>query len=144
MKATSALIVVFMCACLPFWPGVARGQTTGPKTPPLVSESMYGPDLYRMYCASCHGRDGKGRGPVAAALNVPPPDLTVLTRRQNGVFPAFEVETIVTGPATVPAAHGSDEMPVWGSIFRALDASDTRAKARIKNLVAHIQSIQQK
>jgi hypothetical protein len=59
------------------------------------------------------------------------------------VFPAFEVETIITGPAAV-AAHGSDEMPVWGLMFRALDSSDARVKTRIKNLVAFIQSIQQK
>lgn len=118
-------------------------QTTGPKLPPLVIESMYGPDLFRMYCASCHGRDGKGNGPVAAALKVPPPDLTVLSRRQNGVFPEKEVAAVLRGPAAVPA-HGSDEMPVWGLIFRALDSNDGRAKARIESLVAHIRSIQQR
>ena len=121
----------------------AANQTTGPRTPPLVIESMYGPDLFRMYCASCHGRDGRGGGPVASALKVPPPDLTVLSRGQKGVFPAFAVETIITGSATA-GPHGSDEMPVWGLIFRALDSSDTRAKARIKNLVSYIESIQQK
>ena len=119
----------------------AGGQTTGPRIPALVIDSMYGPDLFRMYCATCHGPDGKGAGPVAPALKVAPPDLTVLSRRQNGVFPAVEVETIITGPVAV-AAHGSDEMPIWGVIFRALDASDARAKARIKNLVEHIRSIQ--
>jgi len=121
----------------------AANQTTGPHTPRLVIDSMYGPDLFRMYCASCHGRDGKGGGPVASALKVPPPDLTVLSHRQKGVFPAFEVETVISGPPKV-TAHGSDEMPVWGVIFRALDPSDTRARARIKALVTFIESIQQK
>jgi mono/diheme cytochrome c family protein len=132
----------FVCAMTG---GLVSGaaQTTGPRLPRLAIESMYGPDLFRMYCASCHGRDGKGGGPVAASLKVPPPDLTVLSRRQNGVFPKSEVETIITGPATV-GPHGSDEMPVWGQIFRALDSSDTRANARIKNLVTYIESIQQK
>jgi mono/diheme cytochrome c family protein len=96
-----------------------------------------------MYCATCHGRDGKGGGPAAAALKVPPPDLTVLSRRQNGVFPAFEVETIIRGGTTV-GAHGSDEMPVWGPIFRALDPSDARVKMRIASLVSHIESIQRR
>jgi mono/diheme cytochrome c family protein len=104
---------------------------------------MYGPDLFRMYCATCHGRDGRGNGPVTPALKVPPPDLTLLSRRQTGVFPEQEVEIIITGPGAM-AAHGSDEMPVWGLIFQALDASDARAKARIRNLVAHIRSIQQR
>src|SRR3990172_1216399 len=75
----------------------SAGQKTSSGTPPLVIESMYGPDLYRFYCATCHGRDGKGNGPAAPALKVPPPDLTVLTRRQNGVFPSVDVETIIRG-----------------------------------------------
>lgn len=123
-------------------PAVSVGQTGKPRTPPLVIESMYGPDLFRMYCASCHGRDGKGGGPTAAALKVPPADLTVLSRRYNGVFPRADVELIVRGPAT--ASHGSDEMPVWGPIFRALEPSDARVDARIRNLIDYVASIQQK
>jgi mono/diheme cytochrome c family protein len=122
----------------------AEGQKTSSGTPPpLVIESMYGPDLYRLYCATCHGRDGTGNGPAAAALKVPPPDLTLLARRRNGVFPSRDVEAIIRG-GTVVAAHGSDAMPVWGPIFYALDPSDARVKARISALVAHIASIQQK
>jgi mono/diheme cytochrome c family protein len=140
--AGAFVTIAFVCAMTAGF-GSAAAQTTGPHLPALAIESMYGPDLFKMYCASCHGRDGKGGGPVAASLKVPPPDLTVLTQRQKGVFPKFEVETIITGPAEI-GPHGSDEMPVWGLIFRALDASDTRAKARIKNLVTYIESIQQK
>ena len=121
----------------------AAGQSTSPATAPLVIESMYGPDLYRLYCATCHGRDGKGSGPAAAALKVPPPNLTLLARGHNGVFPARDVEVIIRG-GTAVAAHGSSEMPVWGPIFYALDPSDARVKARISSLVAHIASIQQK
>ena len=114
----------------------SAGQKTSSGTPPLVIESMYGPDLYRFYCATCHGRDGKGNGPAAPALKVPPPDLTVLTRRQNGVFPSVEVETIIRG-GTAMAAHGSDEMPVWGPIFHALDPSAARQGADRCARVAH-------
>jgi mono/diheme cytochrome c family protein len=104
---------------------------------------MYGPDLFRFHCATCHGRDGKGNGPAAAALKVPPTDLTVLARDQHGVFPTREVEMTIRGGRT-GTVHGSDEMPVWGPIFFALDPSDARVKARIAALVAHIASIQQK
>src|SRR5688572_20335958 len=122
----------------------AEGQKTSSGTPPpLVIESMYGPDLYRLYCATCHGRDGTGNGPAAAALKVPPPDLTVLAREHNGVFPARDVEVVVRG-GTAINAHGSSEMPVWGPIFYALDPSDARVKARINSLVDHIASIQRK
>lgn len=119
------------------------GQKTGPGRLPLATESMYGPDLYRHYCATCHGRDGKGNGPVATALKDVPPDLTLLARSQSGTFPAREVEAIIRGGDTV-AAHGSTDMPVWGPIFYALDPSDARVKARISALVAHIASLQQK
>jgi mono/diheme cytochrome c family protein len=33
-------------------------------------------------------------------------------------------------------------MPVWGRIFRALDTSDARARVRLNNLVAYIESLQ--
>ena len=121
----------------------AEGQNTSPRTSPVVIESMYGPDLYRHYCATCHGGDGKGNGPAAAALKVPPPDLTLLAQRRNGVFPAPDIELIIRG-GTAVIAHGSSEMPVWGPIFYALDPSDARVKARIRSLVAHIESIQRR
>lgn len=126
-----------------FSASASAGQKTGPASPPPVIESMYGPDLYRHYCATCHGKDAKGGGPASAALKVPPPDLTRLARARNGVFPARDVEAIIRGDATV-TAHGSSDMPVWGPIFYALDPSDARVKARITALVAHIASIQQK
>ena len=124
-------------------PSAGAGQKAGPASPPPVIESMYGLDLYRHYCATCHGRDGKGDGPAGRALKVPPSDLTVLAGREKGVFPASAVEVIIRGGTPV-AAHGSVEMPVWGPIFYALDPSDARVKARIAALVAHIASIQQK
>jgi mono/diheme cytochrome c family protein len=121
---------------------VGAGQKTGPVTMPLVIDSMYGPDLYRSYCATCHGREGKGNGPVAAGLKVRPADLTLLARQQKGVFPARQVEMTIRSGSTV-TVHGSDDMPVWGPIFYALDPSDVRAKARIAALVDHIAAIQQ-
>ena len=121
----------------------ASGQTTGQKNPPLVISSMYGPDLFAFYCASCHGRDGKGSGPVVPALKTPPPDLTTITRRNSGTFPRARVESFVTGDGDrLTPAHGSKEMPVWGPIFRGLDPRDTTNKVRITNIVGYIESIQ--
>ena len=118
-------------------------QTTGPRMPRLVGESMYGPDLFNLYCATCHGRDAKGNGPAAHSLKTSPPDLTVLARRNGGLFPRGRVKTAIAAGTDTPA-HGSVDMPVWGPIFRALDPSDARAEVRINNLVSHIASIQQK
>jgi mono/diheme cytochrome c family protein len=111
--------------------------------PPLVGESMYGPDLFDLYCATCHGRDGKGAGPVAQSLKTPPSDLTLLARRNGGLFPRGRVKAAIAGGTATPS-HGSVDMPVWGPIFRGLDPSDARVEVRINNLVSHVASIQQK
>jgi putative copper export protein/mono/diheme cytochrome c family protein len=42
-----------------------------------VAAIVRGEGLYGPYCASCHGPDGQGNGPAAAALRVKPADLTL-------------------------------------------------------------------
>ena len=123
----------------------AIAQTTGPHNPPLVISSLSGRDLYEFYCASCHGRNARGDGPVAAALKTAPTDLTRLALRNGGVFPKARVTAYVTNDADIRmASHGSYEMPVWGPVFRALDASDTMARVRIANVVSYLESIQER
>lgn len=70
-------------------------------------------------CASCHGADGKGKGPVSGQLKVPPSDLTILARNNNGVFPTNAVYETIYGSKTVPA-HGTREMPIWGERFNPI------------------------
>ena len=121
----------------------SSGQTTGPKNRPLVISSMYGRDLFDFYCATCHGLDGKGGGPMTAALKVTPPDLTTIALRNGGTFPKARVEALVTGEGDPPAvAHGSKEMPVWGPIFQALSPGDTMNRIRIANIADHLESMQ--
>jgi mono/diheme cytochrome c family protein len=71
---------------------------------------------YHSSCASCHGIDGKGNGPVGADLKVPPSDLTVLARKNNGVFPFNSVSEIIDGRKAV-IAHGTRDMPIWGDRY---------------------------
>ena len=123
----------------------ASDQTTGVRNPSLVISSLYGGDLFQFYCASCHGRDGKGNGPAASSLKTQPPDLTLVARRSGGTFPTKRVEALVTGDEPLPTpAHGSKDMPVWGPIFRSLDPSDRRTRIRISNIVAYLESMQAK
>jgi mono/diheme cytochrome c family protein len=118
-------------------------QQTIRKNPPLAIDSLYGLDVFRFYCAPCHGRDGKGGGPVAVALKSVPPDLTEISRRNGGIFPKARVEDFVTnGGVALSPAHGTAEMPVWGPTFRSLDQSDTRVKVRIANIVEYVEWIQ--
>src|SRR6201997_5877699 len=65
---------------------------------------------FQSSCASCHGTDGKGKGPVSEQLKVPPADLTLLTKKNNGVFPTNDIYETIYGSKIV-AAHGTREMP---------------------------------
>jgi mono/diheme cytochrome c family protein len=126
-------------------PPLAMPQSGRTSPPPLVIASKSGRDLYGFYCASCHGRDARGDGPVAPALKSVPPDLTRISLRNGGVFPRARVEAILLGRAKPPlAAHGSREMPVWGPIFQGLDADEAVNLVRIANIVDYVESLQLK
>jgi len=75
-----------------------------------------GKSEFQSSCASCHGADGKGKGPVSEQLKVPPSDLTMLAKRNNGVFPVKSAYETIDGSKTIPA-HGTREMPIWGERF---------------------------
>jgi len=95
------------------------------------------------YCAVCHGKDGTGNGPAAAALKKAPADLTTLTARNSGKFPEARVYQFIQGDAEV-SAHGSRDMPIWGDLFRQLNTEAGVANMRISNLTDYLKSIQAK
>jgi mono/diheme cytochrome c family protein len=103
--------------------------------------SVAGPDLFRAYCASCHGSDAKGDGPAASALKTRVPDLTSLARNNGGKFPDARVRKTILGDDVI-AAHGSREMPVWGPIFHQVEEDVDRGNVRLENLVKYLESIQ--
>ena len=72
--------------------------------------------LFASSCASCHGIDGNGNGPLLAVLNVAPPDLAVLAKKNGGVFPVSTIYEVIDGRKTI-AAHGTRNMPVWGFLY---------------------------
>lgn len=76
----------------------------------------FGQQEFQARCASCHGRDGKGNGPVADLLRKSPPDLTLLSRGNGGIFPISRVYDSIVGDDV--KAHGSRDMPVWGQVYR--------------------------
>ncbi len=80
------------------------------------THEVAGAELYAVHCASCHGREGRGDGPVAASLDPPPPDLTTLASRPGGRFDETTLLGVIDGRYAV-AAHGPREMPVWGAVF---------------------------
>jgi mono/diheme cytochrome c family protein len=139
----SALIVF---SCMTF----AQDQTQiqGPKTIQHVSikptSAASGKGMFTSYCAVCHGTDGKGGGPAASALNTPPADLTLLSKSNNGKYPALKVSGVIRGTSDLPA-HGSREMPVWGPLFSSMsNANPGEVQQRIANLTAYVESLQKK
>jgi mono/diheme cytochrome c family protein len=103
--------------------------------------SLKGSDLFRAYCVPCHGVAGKGGGPAAPALKAKVPDLTILAKKNGGVFPAERVRKTITGEDVI-ASHGSREMPIWGPIFHQVEEDVDRGNVRIENLVKYLESIQ--
>ncbi len=103
-----------------------------------------GKQMYANYCASCHGMDGKGQGPVAPVLKTAPTDLTLLSKQNNGKFPDTHIAaTLQFGSET--AAHGSAEMPVWGPILGKMNRANSQERQlRISNLCRYLESIQAK
>ena len=100
-------------------------------------------EMYQTWCASCHGVTGKGDGPAATALKQAPTDLTQLSKKNSGRFPTQRVRDFIEGNAA-DAAHGSREMPVWGQVFRRIDASSTAVGYRVNSLAAYIEGLQAK
>jgi len=95
-----------------------------------------GEELYVELCAVCHGNGAKGDGPAAPAMSKPVPDLTVLTAKNDGMFPR---ETI---------SHGTIEMPIWGPMFEESRPDwkafrrEGAAKQKIYNLTEYLATLQ--
>ena len=119
------------------------------KTTPTIKEvdaprtlTFSGDELFKTYCAVCHGPGGKGDGPAAEALKKRPADLTQLSRKNGGKFPGLEVKNYINGMDTV-AAHGSRTMPIWGDIFSQMPAGkEDQAAFRIAALVKYVEQMQ--
>jgi mono/diheme cytochrome c family protein len=110
---------------------------------PLI-QSLEGRDLFRAYCAGCHGLDAHSGGPAAAGLKTRPPDLTEIAKRRGGVFPLESVERIIAGEESSSATHGMREMPVWGPILGQIQSDRTFGKVRIRNLAKYLETLQRK
>lgn len=108
-----------------------------------MKQSTPGAEVFRMYCASCHGTGARGDGPVAAAMNKKPANLTEIAKRNGGQFPSDLVFRTIDGRQPV-RGHGGPDMPVWGDAFsKSREAGDAeRVKNVIQSLVDYLESIQ--
>jgi len=146
MRGAMQIALGVALSCLTSAASGAQSQTapqssqTQEQLPPLI-RSTKGPDLFRAYCASCHGVDAKGDGPAAPALKAKVPDLTALLKNNKGQFPEARVRKVIMGDEAM-AAHGSRAMPIWGPIFHQIEEDVDRGHVRLENLVKYLESIQ--
>lgn len=96
--------------------------------------TLSGKELYERFCASCHGVEGRGDGPVSSYINVEVPDLTLLSRRARGSYPRERVVRIIDGRHII-GAHGSRTMPIWGEDFSRADPGDPDAEAATRIVI---------
>jgi mono/diheme cytochrome c family protein len=125
--------------------GIAGAQATK-ETESAANQSREasGKQTFAKYCASCHGIDATGKGPAAFAMRPPPADLTTLARRHEGKYPAGYIAALLQFGRSL-AAHGSENMPVWGSRFGEIDpVHDPTGQRHIDDLVLYIGTLQVK
>jgi mono/diheme cytochrome c family protein len=107
-------------------------------------DSIQGPNLYKAYCAVCHGPNAKGDGPMAASLKTGPSDLTRISSRNGGMFPLAKVRRIISGEDPLAAGHGTRQMPIWGPIFSQVAWDQDLGRVRVDNLAKYLESLQGK
>lgn len=136
-QSASLIALAMLCAA-------AQAQTIK-KVPITPTSPVSGVEMFKQYCAACHGADAKGNGPAANALKTAPSDLTLMSQRNGGKFPHAQVATVIRGD-TALEAHGSQEMPVSGQLFKTGlgNRPESEVQMRIVNLTSYIQSLQVK
>jgi mono/diheme cytochrome c family protein len=149
MKRISAsqYLIFLLVLALGCFVAFAADEQTPTKTIKKVNAqptaSLTGPDLFKEYCAVCHGNDAKGSGPAADALKKRPADLTQLSRKNGGTFPELHVMNYIKGQDVV-AAHGNRDMPIWGQIFSQMSGNQDLVQVRVYALLKYIETFQAK
>jgi mono/diheme cytochrome c family protein len=104
------------------------GSTAGPRADRDGPTDSTGATLYARYCTGCHGSQGRGDGPNAGALPVPPArhaSKEAMSARSDDAL----YDTIAGGGAIM---NRSPRMPAYGT---------TLSPAQIRALVRHIRSL---
>jgi len=112
-----------------------------------AQDAKEGAELYRVHCATCHGIEASGQGPMAGVLVIKPVDLTALQAGNNGIFPTERVVKRIDGRDAL-ISHGSP-MPVYGHFFEGEDIAIKAPSGQpiltsqpIVDLLAYLQSLQ--
>ena len=108
-KGTISVVVVLAAGVAAFYLGPHQSRS------PVVSGEL----LYQRHCVPCHGREGRGDGPLAGSLEPKPADLTRLRAELGGSYSLDQLTQVIDGRRTIRAAHSTSQMPVWGEVFES-------------------------
>lgn len=86
--------------------------------PAFAQDAEVGRDLFTRHCATCHGLEGRGDGPMAGVMMIKPVNLTELAAQNGGTFPMERVVKRIDGRDPL-VSHGSP-MPVYGDFFEGV------------------------
>jgi len=89
----------------------------------VLGDAVRGRAVFEKHCAACHGSDGKGTGPAAAALPVKPANLTDCRRTAEDDIEM--IDAIIHHGGSY--AGMSPVMPAWGKVLTAMEISDVAA-----------------
>jgi mono/diheme cytochrome c family protein len=139
MKRRNLCLTLAIVAALSFATSVLAGEKDAG-----ANDVRDGQKYFVRYCASCHGVDGTGDGPVAKSLAKPPANLRLLSDRFGSPLPAAKLAELIDGRDAV-RAHGTSEMPVWGERLYATGAGERGemgVSEIIGKIVAYLDTIQ--
>lgn len=127
---------------------IALALTVMLAAPALAQDAEVGAALYRNHCATCHGTEATGEGPMAGVLTIKPVNLTELAAQNGGEFPLIRVVKRIDGRDPL-VSHGSP-MPVYGGYFEEnfdvpmkTDSGQPLLTSQpVVDLVAYLQAIQ--
>lgn len=113
-----------------------------------TGDAAAGRDLFLRYCATCHGAEARGDGPMSSVLILRPTDLTALSSGNGGTFPLARVVMRIDGRDPL-VSHGSP-MPLFGEFFegssialRTPTGQPILTSQPVADLVAHIEGLQE-
>lgn len=146
LAPTAGLVAVALLAAVLFAPiAVLPAAAQEPAAPPpaAMRQHVTGGEVFRTYCATCHGPSGRGDGPLASSMRRKPADLTEIAKRNGGEYPSEIVYRTIDGKTPI-RGHGGPDMPVWGDAFaRSREGGDeATVNERITSLVDFIQTLQ--
>ncbi len=115
----------------------------------MAQDADIGRNMYMQYCATCHGVDAIGDGPLTELMMEKPGDLTQLSAENEaepGEFPMLHIIHVIDGRTGIRAHGGS--MPTYGEVFMSEAAghgttgSVLETRGRILSLALYLESIQ--